>query len=122
MSDLFVPGTNSQVKKIPFSAKKRDGFNPSVCICDEVASWEGDAGLKQYEVMKSGMGARPEGILLSTTTSGYVNDSIYDELLLMSENDDFLKVLFYRIRRKFLTYRNPLSSKLLLEKYTMLNL
>ena len=27
------------------------------------------------------MGARPEGILLSCTTSGYVNDSIYDELM-----------------------------------------
>ena len=81
MSDLAVPGTNSTVKKIAFSAKKSDGFNPSLCICDEVASWEGDAGLKQYEVMKSGMGARPEGILLSCTTSGYINDSIYDELL-----------------------------------------
>ena len=31
--------------------------------------------------MKSGMGARPEGLLLSCTTSGYVNDSIYDELV-----------------------------------------
>lgn len=81
MSDLAIPGTNSTVKKIAFSAKKSDGFNPSLCICDEVASWEGDAGLKQYEVMKSGMGARPEGILLSCTTSGYINDSIYDELL-----------------------------------------
>ena len=27
------------------------------------------------------MGARPEGILLSCTTSGYINDSIYDEML-----------------------------------------
>ena len=81
MSDLAIPGTNSTVKKIAFSAKKSDGFNPSLCICDEVASWEGDAGLKQYEVMKSGMGARPEAILLSVTTSGYVNDSIYDELV-----------------------------------------
>ena len=27
------------------------------------------------------MGARPEGILLSCTTSGYINDSIYDELI-----------------------------------------
>ena len=27
------------------------------------------------------MGARPEGLLLSCTTSGYVNDSIYDELV-----------------------------------------
>ena len=80
-SDLSIPGTNSTVKKIAFSAKKSDGFNPSLCICDEVASWQGDAGLKQYEVMKSGMGARPEGIMLSCTTSGYQNDSIYDELL-----------------------------------------
>lgn len=81
MTDLFIEDTNSTVKKIAFSAKKSDGFNPSLCICDEVASWQGDAGLKQYEVMKSGMGARPEGIMLSCTTSGYQNDSIYDELV-----------------------------------------
>lgn len=81
MSDLAIPGTNSTVKKIAFSAKKSDGFNPSLCICDEIAAWEGDAGIKQYEVMKSGMGARPEAILLSVTTSGYINDGIYDELV-----------------------------------------
>ena len=80
-SDLAIPGTNSTVKKIAFSAKKSDGFNPSLCICDEIAAWEGDKGLKQYEVMKSGMGARPDGLLLSCTTSGYINDSIYDELV-----------------------------------------
>ena len=80
-TDLSVPGTNSTVKKLAFSAKKSDGFNPSLAICDEVASWAGDGGLKQYEVMKSGMGARPEGILLSCTTSGYVSDGIFDELM-----------------------------------------
>lgn len=80
-SDLNIANTNSSVKKIAFSAKRSDGFNPSLAICDEIAAWEGDKGLKQYEVMKSGMGARPEGILLSCTTSGYVNDSIYDELV-----------------------------------------
>ena len=81
MTDYIVPSTNSTVKKIAFSAKKSDGFNPSLTICDEVAAWSGDQGLKQYEVMKSGMGARPEGILLSCSTSGYINDSIYDELI-----------------------------------------
>ena len=81
MTDLCIPGTNGTVKKIAFSAKKSDGFNPSLCICDEIASWEGDKGLKQYEVMKSGMGARLEPILFSCSTAGYVNDSIYDELL-----------------------------------------
>lgn len=80
-TDLSIPATNSTVKKIAFSAKKSDGFNPSLAICDEVAAWAGDAGLKQYEVMKSGMGARPEGILLSCTTAGYISDGIYDELI-----------------------------------------
>ena len=81
MTRLYLPSNNGTVKKIAFSAKKSDGFNPSICICDEIAAWEGDKGLKQYEVMKSGMGARPEPLLLSCTTSGYVNDSIYDEMM-----------------------------------------
>ena len=80
-SDLAVLGTNSTVKKIAFNSKSSDGFNPSLTICDEVAAWQGDKGLKQYEVMKSAMGARPEGLILSCTTSGYVNDSIFDELM-----------------------------------------
>ncbi len=80
MTDLYIESTNSTVKKIAFSAKKSDGFNPSLTICDEIAAW-GKGGLRQYEVMKSGMGARPEGLLLSCTTSGYENESIYDELL-----------------------------------------
>ena len=80
-SDLCIPGTNSTVKKIAFSAKKSDGFNPSLTICDEIASWQGDQGLKQYEVMKSAMGARPDGVMLSCSTSGYINDSIFDELI-----------------------------------------
>lgn len=80
MTDLFIPATNSTMKKISSSAKKSDGFNPSLCICDEIASWEGDKGLKTYEVMKSGMGARPEAMMLSCTTAGYISDSIYDEI------------------------------------------
>lgn len=81
MSDLAIPGTNSTVKKIAFSSKKSDGFNPSLTICDEVASWQGDAGLKQYEVMASARASRAESLLLSCTTSGYVNDGIYDSLM-----------------------------------------
>ena len=80
-TDLAILGTNSTVKKIAFNSKSSDGFNPSLTVCDEIAAWRGDKGLKQYEVMKSGMGARPEGLLLSCTTSGYENDSIYDELI-----------------------------------------
>lgn len=81
MQDLYIPVMNSTVKKLAFSAKKSDGFNPSIAVCDEIASWEGDKGLKQYEVMKSGMGARAQSILMSCSTAGYINDSIYDELM-----------------------------------------
>jgi phage terminase large subunit-like protein len=80
-SDYYVESTNSSVKKIAFNAKKSDGFNPHLVICDEIASWPGDTGLKQYEVMKSAFGARRQPLLLSCSTSGYVNDGIYDELI-----------------------------------------
>ena len=84
MTDLYLPSNNGTVKKIAFSARKSDGFNPSLCICDEIASWAGDQGLKQYEVMKSGMGARVNALMLSCTTAGYVDGGIYDELLARS--------------------------------------
>lgn len=80
-TDLYIPSTNSSVKRIAFSAKKSDGFNPHLTICDEIASWPGDAGLKQYEVMTSAMGARSQPLIVSISTAGYVNDGIYDELI-----------------------------------------
>lgn len=85
VKDIYISSTNSSIKKIAFSERKTDGYNPSLAICDEISSWSGDKGLKQYEVLKSGMGAREIGdnpsILLSCSTAGYINDSIYDELI-----------------------------------------
>ena len=82
MTDLYIPATNCTVKKISFNNKSSDGFNPSLSILDEVAAWEGDKGLKTYEVMKSAMGARPDSRLLACTTAGYVSGGIFDELML----------------------------------------
>ena len=45
-SDLYIAASNSVVKKVAFSERKSDGFNPSLTICDEVASWAGEKGLK----------------------------------------------------------------------------
>lgn len=80
-SDIYIEQNNTSIKPIAFNAKKSDGFNPHLVICDEVASWQGDAGLKQYEVMKSALGARKQPLILSISTAGYINDSIYDELM-----------------------------------------
>lgn len=80
-SDYFIESTNSSVKKIAFNAKKSDGYNPQLTICDEIASWPPEQGLKQYEVMKSALGARKQPLILSISTSGYINEGIYDELI-----------------------------------------
>lgn len=80
-SDIYIADNNTSIKPIAFNAKKSDGFNPQLVICDELAAWSGDGGLKQYEVMKSALGARKQPMIFSISTAGYINDSIYDELM-----------------------------------------
>ena len=79
-TDIYIPTTNTTIKRLPFSQKKSDGLNPYLTICDELAAWVGDAGLKQYEVMRSALGNREEPLILSITSANYINDGIYDEL------------------------------------------
>ena len=78
--DIYIESTNTSIKKVPFSEKKSDGFNPHLTVCDEVAAWVGDQGIKQYAVMTSALGSREQPLILSITTANYINDGIYDEL------------------------------------------
>lgn len=78
--DIYIASSNTSIKKVPFSEKKSDGFNPHLTICDEVAAWVGDQGIKQYAVMTSALGSREQPMILSITTANYINDGIYDEL------------------------------------------
>ena len=88
-SDIYIEDSNTVVKPLAFNAKKSDGFNPHLVVNDEVSSWRGDGGLKQYEVMKSALGARRQPLILSISTAGYENDGIFDEL--MKRSTAFLK-------------------------------
>ena len=83
-SDVYLESTNTTVRPLAFNAKKSDGFNPHLTVCDEIASWPAEQGLKQYEVMKSALGARKQPLILSISTAGYVNDGPYDELMARS--------------------------------------
>lgn len=83
-SDVYLEETNTTVRPLAFNAKKSDGFNPHLTVCDEIASWPTEQGLKQYEVMKSALGARKQPMILSISTAGYVNDGPYDELMMRS--------------------------------------
>ena len=80
-ADLFIESTNSTVKKIAFSDRKSDGYNAQLTVMDEVSSWPGERGLKQYEVMISGTGARRQPLTLAISSAGYENEGIYDELV-----------------------------------------
>lgn len=83
-SDIYLEMTNTSIKPLAFNAKKSDGFNPHMTVCDEIASWPAEQGRKQYEVMKSALGARKQPMILSISTAGYVNDGPYDELMTRS--------------------------------------
>jgi len=80
-TDIYVESSNSSAQPLAFSYQKSDGLNPHLTVCDEISSWPpGDAGNKQYEVLKSALGARRQPLLLSISTAGYVRDGIFDEI------------------------------------------
>jgi len=80
-TDVYFAESNSSAMPVAFSERKTDGLNPSFVSLDELASWRGDAGLKQYEVFKSALGARSQPLMFGITTAGYENEGIYDELI-----------------------------------------
>lgn len=77
-SDIYIESTNSSLQKIALSDRTSDGFNPHISVQDEIAAWIGDKGIKAYEALKSGAGAREQPIMFSISTAGYVNDGIFD--------------------------------------------
>ena len=103
-SDYIIDATNTTIKKIAFNEKKADGYNPMLTVADEMSSWQAARGLKQWEVMVSGTGARIEPITLAISSGGYENDGVYDELFkrgtrfLMGESSEkHLLPVFYMI-------------------------
>ena len=78
---LYIQETNTTIKKLAFSSKKSDGYNPMFWSADEVAAWPGVAGLRQWEVMVSGTGAREEPLGIALSSGGYENEGLFDELM-----------------------------------------
>ena len=79
-TDIYIESTNTSIQPLAFNAKKSDGLNPNLVVCDEFGAWQGDQGLKQYEVLKSALGARKQPMILSISTANYV-EGVYDELM-----------------------------------------
>ena len=79
-TDIYIESTNTSAMPLAFNARKSDGLNPSLTVADEISAWQGDAGLKQYEVLKSALGARKQPLIYAISTAGYT-EGIYDELM-----------------------------------------
>ena len=77
---LMIQERNTFARKLAFSSKKSDGYNPMFYAADEGAAWPGVAGIRQWEVMVSGTGARDEPLGMLFSSGGYENDGIYDEM------------------------------------------
>ena len=78
---LMIQETNTTTKKLAFTSKKSDGYNPMFYVADEVAAWPGVNGLRQWEVMVSGTGAREEPLGMAISSGGYENEGLFDELM-----------------------------------------
>ena len=78
---LMINETNTSVRKLAFTSKKSDGYNPMFYVADEVAAWPGVNGLRQWEVMVSGTGAREEPLGMAISSGGYENEGVFDELM-----------------------------------------
>ena len=77
---LMIQERNTMARKLAFSSKKSDGYSPMFYAADEGAAWPGVAGIRQWEVMVSGTGAREEPLGMLFSSGGYENDGIYDEM------------------------------------------
>ena len=78
---LMIQETNTMIRKLAFTSKKSDGYNPMFYCADEVAAWPGVNGLRQWEVMASGTGARQEPLGLAISSGGYESEGLFDELM-----------------------------------------
>ena len=78
---LMIQETNTMVRKLAFTSKKSDGYSPMFYVADEVAAWPGVNGLRQWEVMVSGTGARQEPLGMAISSGGYESEGLFDELM-----------------------------------------
>ena len=83
----------------PLSKDTKDGLNIYAAICDERHAWP---STEIYDVIKTGMGARSQPMLLSISTAGtdtsnpyFADIEVYKDILLgMKEKDNHFLLLF----------------------------
>ena len=93
------PGNSGVFKPLSKDTKNKDGLNISAAICDERHAWP---STEIYDVIKTGMGARSQPMLLSISTAGtdtsypyFADINVYKDILLgVREKDNHFLMLF----------------------------
>lgn len=76
-SDIYFPLTFSTMNPLSSDSNTLDGLNLHLAVIDELHAIK-DRNL--YEVLKQGMSARNQPLLVMITTAGTVRESIYDDM------------------------------------------
>lgn len=76
-SDIYFPITFSTMNPLSSDSNTLDGLNLHLAVIDELHAIK-DRNL--YEVLKQGMSARNQPLLVMITTAGTVRESIYDDM------------------------------------------
>lgn len=87
-SDLYIPSTRSTLKPLGRDSNGgSDGLNASGAVVDECHALSGTTGREMYSSIKLAMGstARPEPLLLCTTTAGTIRNGLFDDLMDVSK-------------------------------------
>ncbi len=74
---IIYHNRNSFMRAISAEAYTKHGYNPSTAFCDELHVWP---SRDLYDVLKTGMGARRQPLLISITTAGYDKHSLCYEI------------------------------------------
>ena len=93
------PKNSGVFKPLSKDTKNKDGLNISAAICDERHAWP---STEIYDVIKTGMGARSQPMLLSISTAGtdtsypyFADIETYRDILLgLKEKDNHFLMLF----------------------------
>lgn len=80
---ILMESTSSSFKPLSRDSKNKDGLNPHCAICDERHAWKTN---EVFDVIKSGLGARKQPLVLSITTAGFdMNAPYFKDLRVMRD-------------------------------------
>lgn len=76
-NEVYVPATQSTIKAMSSDVENKHGLSPSLVIYDELHTAR---NRELYDVMKTGMGARRQPLIISITTAGNDTSSFCYEM------------------------------------------